>query len=460
MEYKLEKLCDMYPKKDFWKDKRPFGEIGEDDICYISEKGNEYTKVFLLDIFRGNGEYAAQLFGSLNGDDLEGQVRLSTGLTSSFNKCPFCGALNPRTIHFADDIKGGACAYCRPVRTRGQVRLSADPYNDNRHFCSRKSAVFREGLTFLVGCNGIGKSTLIKDIQGQLKERGTPCLVFDNLGEEGGEGRGHHMFGLHALGVKEAYGEKIDGMEALNDFFSLSEGEKIFKAFRSFFYKVRACIEEYRDFGELWLLFDAIDSGLSVNIIDEIKRSILPALRKMAPDDMQLYVIMSCNSYEMCNGYACFSVHKGKYVSIKTYGQFHKEVLGSWGYKVQRDSVFSLYRKIEELPVKQDLCMIEVKDKRYLSSFELPPFTCTVEKGDYKMTVFKKDCYYGYGARLYKKGSKGWRKLAMSCEESHDIEDMSAKTVEDVPAEAVSIIDARIFADMAKEYNKKTFGRG
>ena len=104
MEYKLEKLCDMYPKKDFWKDKRPFGEIGEDDICYISEKGNEYTKVFLLDIFRGNGEYAAQLFGSLNGDDLEGQVRLSTCQWGYYSSSSSLTILSLYSLHHTQEL--------------------------------------------------------------------------------------------------------------------------------------------------------------------------------------------------------------------------------------------------------------------------------------------------------------------------------------------------------------------
>jgi hypothetical protein len=59
------------------------------------------------------------------------------------------------------------------------------------------------------------------------------------------------------------------------------------------------------------LLFDAIDSGLSIDQVDDMKKYFFDVIVNTYTDD--LYILVTANEYEMCVGYPCFNVTEGKY---------------------------------------------------------------------------------------------------------------------------------------------------
>lgn len=45
-----------------------------------------------------------------------------------------------------------------------------DPYDEGFSICRFKQVTIKSGLTVLVGCNGIGKTTMLHNIQSELKK--------------------------------------------------------------------------------------------------------------------------------------------------------------------------------------------------------------------------------------------------------------------------------------------------
>lgn len=313
----------------FTKDAEAFAR--RTGTCYTDRSGREYTYSDLASFF--DKEDAVQaLFDTLNGGTPEREMESSF----QFRKCPRCGNWifdKDGNVYLPDRF---ICTRCVPVRTGGRIPLNSDPYEDDRRFAKKKEAVFRPGLTTLIGCNGIGKTTLLNRIREVLEKRGVPFAAFNNLGNEGGE-RG-------ALGMLErAVGGFDNGENAIGNavtIWSSSEGEKIRTFFARFAAQAAKKASMHTGYGEMWFLFDALDSGLSVDIITDMKELVLSRIPSMVPENMTAYIIVSSNSYEMSEGTQCFSVERSKYVSVKTYAAFKKCIARSAAYKAERDRVF------------------------------------------------------------------------------------------------------------------------
>ena len=67
-----------------------------------------------------------------------------------------------------------------------KFKLWKDPYDCGIDLYKKKTIEIKTGVTVLVGCNGIGKTTLLHCIKDSLKKEKIPCMEFNNL-IEGGE---------------------------------------------------------------------------------------------------------------------------------------------------------------------------------------------------------------------------------------------------------------------------------
>lgn len=317
-------------KKAFTKDDSAFRPQG--GICYTDKKGNAYTYEDLF-AFSCDEDCTKHLFDVLSGRTPEETLEYDR----DFTKCRRCGSWSYRKMRFFGKQAGSYCRSCTPLRTNGMVPLVKDPYLDDRTFTSKKHAVFRPGLTSLVGCNGAGKTTLINETAEFLKKRGTPFLKFDNLGEEGGE---NNARGLLSGGLG-GYKSHEDMEKGLMLAFASSEGEKIRAAMAEYAGLVAKELERSAGYGEFWFLVDALDSGLSVDMIEDIKEYLFRPLMKAVPEDTDLYIVISSNSYEMSESTECFSLEKMDYIPVRGYEAFKKAVLSSRRCKEKRDDVFA-----------------------------------------------------------------------------------------------------------------------
>lgn len=202
-----------------------------------------------------------------------------------------------------------------------KFKIERDPYDEKDYIYKRSSITLNPGVTVLVGCNGAGKTTLLRTIRRQLDKEEVPFIEYDNLHDGGTNSKSAALF----------YGN----INLAAGLMQSSEGEQISINIGTTASKIGKFVRENRDKPELWILLDAIDSGLSIDNVREIKEGLFATILDDNPNS-DVYIIVSANEYEMCIGMNCFDVVNGKYINIKSYNSFAKAVLRSREYKDKR----------------------------------------------------------------------------------------------------------------------------
>ena len=225
--------------------------------------------------------------------------------------------------------------------------LERDYYDEGFNLYKKKIITIKPGVTVFVGCNGIGKSALLRQIKDNLKKDNTPCISFDNLKDGGGhavsEAGFYGNFGFMATAMCSSEGENIVmnmGNLAARIGKFVKDGEdpkekKYSQLARSIAQINGEEIDEPEIPKERWILLDAVDSGLSVDNIVDIKEQLFKTILEYNYGN-EIYIVVSANEYEMARGEQCFDVYNGKYVTFKDYEEYRDLVLQSKEWKNHR----------------------------------------------------------------------------------------------------------------------------
>lgn len=188
----------------------------------------------------------------------------------------------------------------------------------NRDYCDTGCNIYQKGtitlnpgVTVLVGCNGIGKTTLIRQLKDKLKKEKIPVISFDNL----------HDGGHHARSSATFYNDWSFVAASMQS----SEGENIYLNIGNFAGKLRHFQEKHLGAEELWIFLDAVDSGLSVDNIVELKDFFRLILDNRG--NTEIYIIVSANEYELARGEACYDVLRCKYTKFSSYERYRGFIL-------------------------------------------------------------------------------------------------------------------------------------
>ena len=104
---------------------------------------------------------------------------------------------------------------------------------------------------------------------------------------------------------------------------------------------------------ELFLIWDAVDSGASIDNIIELKDFFNTIIKdQKEKNDIDVFVIVSANSYEMANGEACYDISHNKYISFNDYEEYKKFILKSRKFKERRLDTW--WRKREAKQQKEE----------------------------------------------------------------------------------------------------------
>lgn len=200
--------------------------------------------------------------------------------------------------------------------------ISRDYYEKGQMIFKKKTCTLESGITVLVGCNGSGKSTLLKQIAFALKKDGIPYVFHDANKDDS-----------HA-GMNEAlFRNDFSFVAAL---MTSSEGENIRNMMAGVAKEMGRLTVQNPDANELWFLFDALDSGLSIDAIAEMKTDFFQFVIEQNPDK-DVYIIVSANGYEFANGERCYDVANCKEVTFKDYNDYRKFILKSREQKNKRN---------------------------------------------------------------------------------------------------------------------------
>lgn len=227
---------------------------------------------------------------------------------------------------------------------------------------SPKEITIRSGVTVLVGCNGSGKTTLLRNIKDELENNNIACSYYDNLTNGGSKRMSSFLYNgdidlvTSLMSSSEGEGIKINistALSNLRDFFetgiSITESPFLRKACSAITGKERSY-----NTSEYWLLFDATDSGLSIDNIVELKQ----LFRKIIELYDNVFILISANEYELTDGMRCFDVNKGKYLTFDNYNSYKKFILNSRKLKDKRTELSAI-----RLEKKREKEIIKLKTK-------------------------------------------------------------------------------------------------
>lgn len=225
-----------------------------------------------------------------------------------------------------------------------------DPYDEGFNVCSKKEIQFQEGLTVLVGCNGYGKTTTLHNLRERLRKEDIPWFEFDNQTQ----GRKTTMdsalyngnFGLLSSLVVSSEGECISVsfgavLGQLNEFIKTGKNKQ--NMFANFFGD-----EEEVTSNQRFILLDAVDSGYSIDNVIDLKRVFDLIIENAKKQGKEIYIIISCNEYELANGENCMDIGNGKYIRFKDYDDYKKFIMKTREKKDKRYAKLDAKRMANE----------------------------------------------------------------------------------------------------------------
>lgn len=189
----------------------------------------------------------------------------------------------------------------------------------------KKSLDIYPGLTVLVGCNGYGKSTMINQIIESLRHQDIKYMHFNNLTDGGTNA-------MQALLMGGSVNE-IARMAVS------SEGEKICDNLGNLAHNIGAKLSKMSSGESLVILCDAIDSGFSIdNILDAKNAFEIICIKEKTLHNIDVYFIISANSYELAHGERCLDVKKCEYINFSTYEEYFVFIMKTRKIKNTREA--------------------------------------------------------------------------------------------------------------------------
>lgn len=210
-----------------------------------------------------------------------------------------------------------------------EFKLIKNP-NDCGNLYYRNIATLEPGVTVLIGCNGCGKTTMLQQIKNQLEREEIPYVYYDNLIDGGSRAREKAGF----------YGD----VEFLTQSLCSSEGENIVLNIHNVAREMGSLVRNNSESNELWFLFDALDSGLSVDNIVDIKKYLFKTVFEHSPTK-DIYIVLSANEFELARGEKCFDTYLCKYIEIKSYDEYREFILKSRERKDKREYTWAKRQK-------------------------------------------------------------------------------------------------------------------
>lgn len=217
-----------------------------------------------------------------------------------------------------------------------KIKTWRNPYDEGFSTCRRKEVEFKPGLTVLVGCNGSGKSTMLKNIKEELHKKKIPMFFYNNEHDGSSNSIEKSIFlgdiNFAATAWTSSEGENISLnlskiASTWRNFILTGEVNDLSTKFTKSFRKTCDIDNKKITSKKRFILLDAMDSGYSIDNVIEMKSLFDLVLEDSEKMGMETYIIVSSNEYELACDTDCFDVTEGKYINFSSYEDFKKFIL-------------------------------------------------------------------------------------------------------------------------------------
>lgn len=182
------------------------------------------------------------------------------------------------------------------------------------------------GITTLIGCNGSGKSTWIKEMIKQLNKDKVPYWSYQAINQSGNVVRDAMSQASNANDLDSVALAKFS-----------SEGESMFNNFGFYLKSLgRFISKECKDANEAWVFLDSFDSGMSIDNIEEFKKFLIETFLPTCREDLDVYVIIAANDYNLQQSFRALAVQTGEYMQFTDYEAYESFILWSRKLKDKR----------------------------------------------------------------------------------------------------------------------------
>lgn len=187
------------------------------------------------------------------------------------------------------------------------------------------------GVTMLIGPNGSGKTTALSQLRSLFSTEDDLVKKWNKL-EINDSIRDLYSSYLYDNVYEETFTKSTwgatDHIDRVAQTFENSEGQNMYDYL---YYKIneigQAVTKAIKNNKKgIFLLFDGLDSGLSLDVINTIRKSVLEFIieTEKKRSNLEVYIICSANSYEFCNNYDCIDVTNQKHITFTNYTDYEK----------------------------------------------------------------------------------------------------------------------------------------
>lgn len=187
------------------------------------------------------------------------------------------------------------------------------------------------GVTMLIGPNGSGKTTALSQLRSLFSTEDDLVKKWNKL-EINDSIRDLYSSYLYDNVYEETFTKSTwgatDHIDRVAQTFENSEGQNMYDYL---YYKIneigQAVTKAIKNNKKgIFLLFDGLDSGLSLDVINTIRKSVLEFIieTEKKRSNLEVYIICSANSYEFCNNYDCIDVTNQKHTTFTNYTDYEK----------------------------------------------------------------------------------------------------------------------------------------
>lgn len=221
-----------------------------------------------------------------------------------------------------------------------EFKVDKNPF-DRELFTNDTLVLEPNSISCLVGCNGTGKTTAIFYVKQQLEKQfhaeeieETPhsglSKALDKLVGIEKPSNSNNLyfvdFNKRTKTAKNVMDETI--LDATVSFSSTGEG--ISYRLGKMLYMLGGSINKIANKNaSIFIFFDDCDAGTSLDKIVEIKDVFNLIADHCKEKKVTYYIVVTANSYEMCRGIDCISVHNFKHITFTDYEDYKRFVLES-----------------------------------------------------------------------------------------------------------------------------------